>query len=149
MQFLYNIYALIASVRMHPFWNRSFWRAFGVWGVAIAIACLLTAVIGTTRSLKVSDFGSYLGCFAVLFLPAPLLAWPLCTSIRLYPILFSNQWRQVGDWAITHVLAIILLIVARFVSERVSIYVYVAGAIILCAFPVFAYERIYGKIKPE
>jgi hypothetical protein len=149
MEVLFRIYALIAMVRMHPFWNRAFWRAFGVWGVAIAVTCLLGAVIATETPAHSNGFGSYLGWTAIWFLPAPMLALPLCACIRLYPVLFSSQWRTVIDWAITHLVGIIMLIAGLVVSERISDYLLFGAAVILCVFPVLAFERIYGKLKPE
>jgi len=78
-----------------------------------------------------------------------MLALPICSCIRLYFILFSTRWRSVVDWALTHISGIICIAIGCYWHSDYAIYFLAAGAMILCTFPVFTFERIFGKILPQ
>ena len=149
MDLLLKAYGFVAMVRLHPFWNRSFWRAFGAIGIVVAIACWLGASFLCATFLGHRELGSFLGFLCLMLIPAPALALPLCASFRLYAVLCSHSRAKVADWAISHVIGILLIVAGFMVREPLSLYLFAAGGVVLCLLPVIAFERIYGKIEPE
>ena len=95
------------------------------------------------------DYAEYVLVFGTGVLFLPMLALPICSCMRLYLILFSKRWRSVSDWALTHVLGVTCLLAGCFIHSNYDVYLIMAGAIIVCVFPVTAFERLYGKILPQ